>query len=410
MQNNDIVHIIDEYLKAKSEHESKRLYNLNIIDELHANENAHTRILLKLLSYENNGKKIVLEKFINIINEHINNPEMKIIFSDKSKIFGQFYFIDGYIKSPDAWAIIIENKINWADDQQNQIDRYIETAIADGIAENKIYVVYLTDNGTKKVSAESFTKEGNVLAYVDADEHGRFIELNYQDDILPLLEKTLSQLSYDKETILVSAIRQYIDYLEGRFGIRKNEKEYNTAMDESLLKILNLTGSNAEKYEYIESLQQELWQRLDTLKYEVYPNQPYFIARQLKDYLNQNLDKVSPFEGFGLYQGLCVFSRAWSLPLSSEKNKFFSVAIGIDSENDFSLTIHAVNERQCYIDDANIFQECLKEYKALFDYLENNKEFSNYENCYTKKGTFDGIADLQEKIVKQFYEIGKRLF
>ena len=74
------------------------------------------------------------------------------------------------------------------------------------------------------------------------------------------------------------------------------------------------------------------------------------------------------------------------------------------------MTIHTVNERQWYIDDANIFQECVKEYKALFDYLENNKEFSNNKCCYTKKGTFDGIDDLQEKIIKQFSEISKCLF
>ena len=409
MQDNDIVHIIDEYLKAKSEHESKRLYNLNIIDELHANENAHTRILLKLLSYENSGKKIVLEEFINIINEHINNPEMKIIFSDKSKIFGQFYFIDGYIKSPDGWAIIIENKINWAGDQQNQIDRYIETANADGIAENKIYVVYLTDNGTKKVSAESFTKEGNVLGYVDEDEHGRFIELNYQDDILPLLEKTLSQLSYDKETILVSAIRQYIDYLEGRFGIRKNEKEYNMAMDESLLKILNLTGSNAEKYEYIESLQQELWQRLDTLKYEVYPNQPYFIARQLKDFLYQKLEEIAPFNIFKLYNGTCVLAWAKIMPLSNERDICFAIDIGINSETDFSLNIHIIEGNGSWV-DRTTFKEYLLKNKALADYLESNKRFSKYDEKYETTGKFENIADLQEKIIKQFYEIGKCLF
>ena len=64
MQENEIVRIINEYLESKRVHESKRMYNLNIIDELHANENAHTRILLKLFSYELDGKKIILEKFI----------------------------------------------------------------------------------------------------------------------------------------------------------------------------------------------------------------------------------------------------------------------------------------------------------------------------------------------------------
>ena len=91
MQENEICDLIAKYLDAKKEHESKRLYNLNLIDELHANENAHTRILLKLLSYEKDGKKVVLEEFINIINKHLSDTEMKIVFSEKSKILGQFY-------------------------------------------------------------------------------------------------------------------------------------------------------------------------------------------------------------------------------------------------------------------------------------------------------------------------------
>ena len=413
MQDNEIIHIIEEYLKAKTEHESKRLYNLNIIDELHANENAHTRILLKLLSYENNGKKIVLENFINIINKHINNPENKINFSEKTKIFGQFYFIDGYIKSSDGWAIIIENKINWATDQSSQIDRYIDTVKNDKIAENKIYVVYLTDDGTKKVSDESFTKEGNILGFVNEDEPGRFIALNYKDDILSLLrDDTLSQLSYDKEPILVSAVMQYIDYLEGRFGIRKNEKEYNKAMDESLLKILKLTGStDTEKYEQIDSFQQELWQliqRLDTLKHEVYPNQPEYIACQLRDFLYQNLEAIAPFNVFKLYSKTCVLAWAKSMPLSSEKDICFAVDIGINSKTDFSFNIHIIEGNGSWV-DSTTFKEYLLKNKVLADYLESNKKFSKYDEQYETTGTFEGIDDLQEKIMKQFSEICKYL-
>ena len=42
----NIVDIMNAYLDIKATENPE--YNLNIIDELHANENAHTRILLKL--------------------------------------------------------------------------------------------------------------------------------------------------------------------------------------------------------------------------------------------------------------------------------------------------------------------------------------------------------------------------
>ena len=402
MQDEKIVFILEEYLKAKAEHESKQCFNLNLIDELHANENAHTRILLKMLSYELGGKKIILEKFINKINDHISDSEMQINFSGKSQIYGQYYSLDGYIKSSDGWAIIIENKINGAADQQKQIDRYIETVKNEGITTDKIYVIYLTYDGTKKVWEGSFTKDGNVLGYIDDNKTGRFVELNYRDDILPLLREVSLP---DEESILKSAIMQYIDYLEGQFGIRKSEKEYNKAMNDSLRKILNLYGTDAEQYEQITSLQWELWNRLDALKYEIYSNEPIFIANRLKDFLRQNLDAVSPFDWVGLYKYTCVLSRAYSIPLSEEKDKYFAIDIGIKSDKDFYFNVHVVIHGGSWVDEET-FRKCLNERKSLLNYLENNTEFKNYGQSYEMTGTYSNISDLQEKITKQFLEIG----
>lgn len=397
MQDEKIVFILEEYLKAKAEHESKQCFNLNLIDELHANENAHTRILLKMLSYELGGKKIILEEFINKINEHISDSEMQINFSGKSQIYGQYYSLDGYIKSSDGWAIIIENKINGAVDQQKQIDRYIETVKNEGITTDKIYVIYLTYDGTKKVWEGSFTKDGNVLGYIDDNETGRFVELNYRDDILPLLREISLP---DEESILKSAIMQYIDYLEGQFGIRKSEKEYNKAMNDSLRKILNLFGTDAEQYEQIKSLQWELWNRLDALKYEIYSNEP----NQLKDFLCQNLDSTSPFDSFEFWDRV-VFSRAYSIPLSEEKDKYFAIDIGINLDKDFSFNVHVVIKSGSWVDEET-FRKCLNERKSLLNYLENNTEFNNYGQSYEMTGTYSNISDLQEKIIKQFVEIG----
>lgn len=38
-------------LTSMKQHENLLKYNLNLIDELHADENAHTRIFIKLLSH-----------------------------------------------------------------------------------------------------------------------------------------------------------------------------------------------------------------------------------------------------------------------------------------------------------------------------------------------------------------------
>ena len=58
----DIVMAIEEFIAKKK----KDLpYNINVIDELHANENAHSRILCKLLQYKDSfGKYRILESLL----------------------------------------------------------------------------------------------------------------------------------------------------------------------------------------------------------------------------------------------------------------------------------------------------------------------------------------------------------
>ncbi|MBQ2354926.1 MAG: PD-(D/E)XK nuclease family protein, partial [Treponema sp.] len=293
--NNDIFEFIKNFTAKKKKNASLLQYNLNLIDELHANENAHTRILLKLLDYESNQKKVILEEFLNLLNEKLVNQKIPIL--DDYRITGQFEFIDGYIWSDSKKvAIIIENKINWACDQNEQIQRYIETAKQYGIDEKNIFVVYLTDNGKKKADDCSFTDYAKkMLDWKDPENQGRYIESNYLNDILPFLYEIFDKLSFSKENVLKAAIFQYIDYLEGRFGMRKNEKEYNMAMNSDILKILNLDEnlSKKEKFDKIVELQRELWNTLDNVKNEVYPDRPEV---RLKDYYEYFEDKKDPFE------------------------------------------------------------------------------------------------------------------
>lgn len=407
--NNDIFEFIKKFTEIKKKNASLLQYNLNLIDELHANENAHTRILLKLLDYESNQKKVILEEFLNLLNEKLVNQKIPIL--DDYRITGQFEFIDGYIWSDSKKvAIIIENKINWACDQNEQIQRYIGTAKQYGIDEKSIFVVYLTDNGKKKADDCSFTDYAKkMLDWKDPENQGRYIESNYLYDILPFLYEIFDKLSFSKENVLKAAIFQYIDYLEGRFGMRKNEKEYNMAMNSDILKILNLGEnlSKKEKFDKIEELQWELWNTLDNVKNEVYPDRPNHIANQLKDFLYQNPGS-DPFEVSGIYQGTCVLSRAWSLPLSSNKDKYFAVDIGINSDEEFSFNIHIIKSQGEWV-DADTFKSSLIKHSSLFDYLENNKKFKKFEESYERKEKYNGITELQEKILKLFTEIKKYL-
>lgn len=385
----DNYEFIKKFTELKKKNASLLQYNLNLIDELHANENAHTRILLKLLDYESNQKKVILEEFLNLLNEKLVNQKIPIL--DDYRITGQFEFIDGYIWSDSKKvAIIIENKINWACDQDEQIQRYIETAKQYGIDEKNIFVVYLTDTGIKKAADYSFTDYAKkMLDWKDPKNQGRYIESNYLNDILPFLYEIFDKLSFSKENVLKSAIFQYIDYLEGRFGMRKNEKEYNMAMNSDILKILNLGEnlSKKEKFDKIVELQWELWNTLDNVKNEVYPDRPDV---RLHDYLNFFKDKKDPFEEIGIWSQRQVLIFRYCRKFTDYELKF-----EIYPKDDGTDIIFKIEEE---IEDKNFIKNILEKMNILNDfkyywdnaYLRNmdiskNNEIKEYISNFIQK-------------------------
>ena len=66
----DILALAKEYSEKLEEVKKKQSYHLNIIEELHINENAHSRILAKLLQYKDNeGKYVFLQSLLEYIND-----------------------------------------------------------------------------------------------------------------------------------------------------------------------------------------------------------------------------------------------------------------------------------------------------------------------------------------------------
>ena len=247
-----------------------RLYNANIITELHANENAHSRILRMLLQYDNGKKEYpILRKFLEI-------PNLKKVFGNtyfKSPIFrNEQERIDVLIEEPPSFAIIIENKIKGAPDQERQLERYIESVNGHDVPYDNIYAIYLTDSGGKEVSKHSFTDDAKErLGYKDENDMGRFVPMNYRYDILPWLEKeVLPNCSY-KEDLLLSALKQYIDYLKCMFGIIENEEQKILIM-EKLKKDLGIKGCDVEAvgvcFTAIEQLE-NLKNRIDGISVEI---------------------------------------------------------------------------------------------------------------------------------------------
>ena len=260
-----------------------RVYNANIITELHANENAHSRILRMFLQYDDGKKKYpILGKFLDI-------PKVKQVFGNKefkSPVFtNERERIDVLIEEPRSFAIIIENKIKGATDQKRQLERYIESVNAhgDGVPYDNIYAIYLTDNGEKIVDECSLTKKAKKkLNYNGSADMGRFIPLNYRYDILPWLEKEVLPNCIEKEELLISALKQYIDYLKCMFGIIENEEQKILIM-EKLKKEIGISGNDLESVEKCFKTIEEL----ECLKNRVVELKKDLVANWVEEYIKK---------------------------------------------------------------------------------------------------------------------------
>ena len=99
-------------------------YHLNLIDELHINENGHSRILYKLLEYlDPAGDYIFLKSLLKYIAK--NCEAFEKICVTNPEITQELCRIDLWVRDKD-YAIIFENKVYNATDQEAQIARYIE--------------------------------------------------------------------------------------------------------------------------------------------------------------------------------------------------------------------------------------------------------------------------------------------
>lgn len=224
---------------AKEFHEKYQIeklnlpYHINIIDELHINENGHSRILTKLLEYRDlNGKYIFLQSLIDYIKRHIKSSEFAKLEISNPTITQEYKRIDLWVRDTNGYSIIFENKVFNAQDQEAQLSRYIEKTLDEQYALNRIFVVYLSNSG-KEPDIQSWGK-------YQKDFVNRYCNLSFKDDILPWLKETVPSASNDRDMYLKYAIFEYIDYLEGLFGLRQIEKNMNMNLEQLINDHLHL--------------------------------------------------------------------------------------------------------------------------------------------------------------------------
>jgi len=232
-------------------------YSINVIRELHANENANSRILRGLLQYSHNGQYPVLQSFIERLKAIADCP-IDISIQNPELTNEQDNRIDLLIKEKKSYAIIVENKIWGASDQEEQIERYIDYVIDLGIPRRSIFVVYLTLDGNKKVSDISLTDKAKKHLGYSNKNNGRFICMNFKDDIIPWLDTLMDLEETRNEPLLSSSITLYIDFLKEYFDAREEDIEIENYLEKQLMDKLqaNSLKELLDTWEDVDKLQE----------------------------------------------------------------------------------------------------------------------------------------------------------
>ena len=236
------INLLDKFSFVYDSEINKLPYRLNLLDDLSTNENAHSKFLIRLLQHQP-----ALINFINFINnDESNNFTFDVSIIKKPILTYEKLRIDGLIKENNKYAIIIENKIHNAVEQEHQIGRYINKCKSIGFGVEQIFVIYLTRTERDNHSEQTWGNEYSLLNF-----NKRYSKLSYKSKILPWLESYLGTLS-PKEELIKSAVIQYIDHLKHFFNKKEIYSKMNAELQKFLSTELNLNADNAENIEVVE--------------------------------------------------------------------------------------------------------------------------------------------------------------
>lgn len=200
-----LLDLVEDYRKERDKKLKELPFFYNVLEKFNVNENAHTSLLMRLLQY-----RPALDSFVAWIKEECGF--VLPINKDSSPVITiQDYYIDGLIRERGEYAVIIENKVCGAEEQQQQLRRYIDTCKNLGYDENNIYILYLFDRLGIEPSEQTWGSYKDIFK-------DRYLVLSFSDDIINWLKYFLEELlEEDKIKLFRSGVIQYLDYLEMNF-------------------------------------------------------------------------------------------------------------------------------------------------------------------------------------------------
>ena len=293
-------------------------FHINVISSAargRLKETAHSKILHDLLHYPQILSSF-LEKILKLPSDIFNIDDIRYPDQDRIDI--------SLVSKKNKKFLIIENKINDAQEQPGQIYRYVLNALQQGYRLNEVVVLYLNSDNNDAPSLFSRSKDG-----FETKEEGYTVPLemvtikNYKYDILNWL-KSIEDSIVPHENELKSALSQYIDYLEEYFQTKHKFTKLHNMTQKEIIKLLDLENYNIEdKIQILTSKISELTQ----LKSEMESLNRDLMNEEWNTILNNLLTKFNKeYEGKILFRKFSNSIPEMGFDIQS-KNSIFHVTL-----------------------------------------------------------------------------------
>lgn len=340
----------NKYYNNFKEREKELPYWINLVEVMNLgyrgsgkNENGHSRFLYELFRYTSNGTHPVINSFINRFTDRKGFKsklgENKITVNSTFSAIGRHP--DIYINqlevydSDETISVVFENKIDYAEDRDKQMQDYIigmhkERNNGKIILDSNCYAFYLISDFVSKrndtahdASGRQYVDEKMILDILIPDKN--YILLSYKEDILPWLK---SESFSKKECYLTDNINLYIQYLNNRF-------KYLTDINDIILK--SIKGINK-----MESLSlNELYSLQNGLEKLIYDKKKTIIERLdriCKDFIPDPRTELNKGYIFRLKKNFSIWIE---INLDNENQDF---TIGLSTDDDTKTDLQTIAE------------------------------------------------------------------
>ena len=177
-------------------------------DGMHGQGDVFIRNFLKILDEKMNGKNRDIGYWKNAVEINVDVSREYNTGNGRIDIFMEFDNGGG-----NSFAIGIENKVN-AGEQEEQLKRY-----NDYLKSWKNYLlIYLTADGKEATTLDEKEKESLSTA-------GKYLEISYEDLLIPWLETTLKECEAEKVKIFVKDFMEWIKLLKKEDHMREIDRK-----------------------------------------------------------------------------------------------------------------------------------------------------------------------------------------